>query len=564
MRKIWKVYETDLRRQVILCSELGISPLFAQILLNRDIVTPEQAQMALFGGLDSCHDPLLMKDMEKSVSRIKHAIARNEKILVYGDYDVDGVTATSLLSYTLGDLRADHEIFIPNRMEEGYGLNVKAVTLAKERGVGLIITVDCGINSFEEVRYANECGIDIIITDHHEIRGHDVPPAYAVIDACQADCRYPFKDLAGVGVAYKLARVLMEGREDMADAHLDLVALGTVADVAPLTGENRILVKEGLKRLKNTAKCGLEALMRSARIRSENITSTHISFMLGPRINAVGRVSSATIALDLLMCRDKAGACEIAEILERENRNRQAMQKDLFKEAVELIKTEVDLEKNKSIVLAGESWHKGVLGIVASKIAEEYALPAIMISMEGEEGKGSGRSVEGFNLFEALKESESHLIDFGGHEAACGVKIRQKDLENFRKALDSAAGRHFDLRQDVPPEIKIDLNLPFSCIGVKLIRELEMLMPYGTGNAEPVFATSGLKVKNSPRDIGRGGFKFLATCGNLTCEAITFRKNSVVRPSAGSVIDLAYTPSLNVWGGIETIQMNIKDLRIVS
>jgi len=563
MKKVWKVCEANPRLQKVLCSELGVSPVFAQVLLNRNIRTPEQAQVFLFGELHSCHDPFLMKGMAESVSRIKKAVAENEKILIYGDYDVDGVTSTALLSYILDEMGADYDTFIPNRLEEGYGFNVRAVALARERGIGLIITVDCGINSFEEVQCASDHGIDVIITDHHEIKGDDLPPALAIIDAHQPDCGYPYKHLAGVGVVYKLARALMEGREHLADSHLDLVALGTIADIAPLNGENRILAKWGLKRLRETDKYGLKALMDVARISPEALSARHISFILGPRINAMGRVGSANVALDLFMCRDEVRARSIAEVLERENRNRQTIEKNLLSEVKRLTKEEIDIEKSGILVLAGEGWHPGVLGIVASKISEEYGLPAILITLKGGKGKGSGRSVEGFNLFEALKETTGHLIDFGGHEAACGIKIREDEVNSFRKTLNSVASRHFAERKAISPEIGIDLNVPFSHIGVKLIKELQMLMPYGQQNAEPVFSTNGIQVKNNPRNIGRDGFKFLATCGNLTCEVITFKKSKVAKPPRGSIINLAYTPYINTWEGIETVQLNIKDLQFV-
>ncbi len=564
MKKIWKVLEANPRLQKVLCSELGVSPIFAQLLVNRNIRTPEQAQMFLFGELRSCHDPFLLKGMAESVSRIKKAVAEKEKILIYGDYDVDGVTSTALLSYILDEMGADYDTFIPNRLEDGYGFNIRAVHLARERGIGLIITVDCGINSFKEVQCAGDYGIDVVITDHHEIKGDDVPPAFAIIDAHQPHCKYPYKHLAGVGVVYKLARALMEGREELADSHLDLVALGTIADIAPLDGENRILAKWGLKRLRETDKYGLKALMDVARISPEALASRHISFILGPRINAMGRVGSADVALDLFMCRDQAKARSIAEVLERENRNRQAIEKNLLSEVKRLTKEEIDIEESGVLVLAGDGWHPGVLGIVAAKISEEYGLPAILITMKDGKGKGSGRSVEGFNLFEALKETSSHLIDFGGHEAACGIKIRADEVDGFRKTLTSVARRHFAQGKAVSPAMEIDVNVPFSHIGVKLVKELQMLMPYGQQNAEPVFSTNGIQVKNNPRNIGRDGFKFLATCGNLTCEVITFRKRKVAKPPRGSIIDLAYTPHINRWEGIETIQLNVKDLQLVT
>ncbi|MFC1548590.1 single-stranded-DNA-specific exonuclease RecJ [Candidatus Omnitrophota bacterium] len=559
----WKICEANPRLQKVLSDALGVSPLFAQLLLNRDIKTPEEAQDFLFGELSSCPDPFLMKDMDRGVERIKRAIENKEKILIYGDYDVDGVTSTALLADVFARMGADFETFIPNRLEEGYGLNIRAVALARDKGVKLIVTVDCGINSVEEVECANNYGIDVVITDHHEVKSDHHPPAYAIIDPHQPDCPYPFNFLAGVGVAYKLAQALMQNDEEAAERYLDLVALGTVADVVPQLGENRILTKAGLKILRRTEKPGIKALMDVARINPEKLTCRHIGFGLGPRINAMGRVGSANVALDLLLCKDGTEANQIARTLDKENKNRQNIEKDILKEALERVNREIDLEEEKVIVLADEGWHPGVIGIVASRLTEEFSRPAILVAMDGDRGKGSGRGVEGFNLFEAIDRSSEHLIDFGGHEQACGVKILKENVDLFRKKMNEVADECLMEKEDMVPELKVDLHLPFSHVGVKLINELRMLMPYGPGNTEPVFSSNGIKVRNTPRDIGRSGFKFHAVCGNLTCEAVTFRKNDIKKPKTGDIINLAYTPSINSWDGIDSIQLNIKDLQIV-
>ncbi len=563
MDKNWKICEPDPRMQEKFCEELGITASFAQLLLNRGIRSSESARMFLFGDISSCYDPSLMKDLDKGVSRILSAVEKNEKILIYGDYDVDGVTSSALLAYILGNLKADYKVFIPNRLEDGYGMNVRAVAWAREHGVDLIITVDCGINSFNEVKCANDYGIDVIVTDHHELKDEVLPPAFAVIDPHRPDCDYPYKGLAGVGVAYKVARALMKGREHIVDEHLDLVALGTVADVSPMDGENRILVREGLKHLANTKKSGLKALMESAYIKPENLTCRHIGFGLAPRINAMGRVGSANMALDLLMSSDAQAARSIAQKLEQENKNRQAIEKDLLNEVSKQLDGQVSDSQNV-IVLAGEAWHVGVLGIVASRLSEKYDLPTILISIDGEKGKGSGRSAGGVNLFESINEVSSHLMTFGGHEAACGLKIKRDNIDDFRDALNTSVLNHISTDSDKNTDLKIDLNIPFSYIGVKLVNELKMLMPFGQGNIEPVFATNSIVVKNNPREVGRTGFKFLATCGNLTCEAITFKKDKVSKPRRGNGINLAYTPSINSCGGIDTIHLNIKDLQILS
>ncbi|MFH1395000.1 MAG: single-stranded-DNA-specific exonuclease RecJ [Candidatus Omnitrophota bacterium] len=557
-QKIWKVCDFNPRLQQVLSSELGISAIFAQLLVNRGIRTPEQAQMFLFGDISSCADSFRMKDMLRAVKRIKKAVETKEKILIYGDYDVDGLTSAALLSEILGYMGAKYETFIPNRLEEGYGLDVNAVKQFAAKGISLIITVDCGINSVDEIECANSFGIEVIVTDHHEIRG-ERPDAYAMINPHQSDCDYPFEQLAGVGVVYKLARALMEGKEDAVDKHLDLVALGTVADIVPLIGENRVLAKNGLKCLRRTRKPGLQALMDVAGVDPEKLGFRHIGFALAPRINAMGRIGSAEIALELLMCRDPDRACYLAKVLDKENKNRQNIEKKVLEHALKKTETELDLQKEKIIVLAEENWHVGVIGIVASRLTEEYKRPAILISLDGDKGKGSGRGVKGFNLFEAVSRAGDHLINFGGHKAACGIRIERDKVDMFRQSLNSA--QYFE-RDDMTPELMVDFNVPFSYVGPKLINELENLMPYGPGNNEPVFSTTGIIVKNTPRNIGKNGYKFLTKCGNLTYEAITFKKNEFLRPKAGDTINLAYTPSINTWGGYDSIQLNIRDLHI--
>ncbi|MFH1846919.1 MAG: single-stranded-DNA-specific exonuclease RecJ [Candidatus Omnitrophota bacterium] len=561
MARSWKIYETNLRLQNILSTALGISPVFAQLLINRDIRTPEQADEFLFGELSSCADSFLMKDMARAVTRIGRAIVEKEKILIYGDYDVDGVASTALLARVFDCLGASYETFIPNRLEDGYGLNIDAVQVFADKGIKLMVTVDCGINSVKEVEAANKRGMDVIITDHHVVKGDERPLAYAIINPHQPDCPYPFNSLAGVGVAYKLAKALLTGKEDIADNHLDLVALGTIADVVPLNGENRILAKNGLRKLRRPEKQGLKALMDVAGIDPERLTCRHVGFILGPRINAMGRIGSADKALELLMCADSEEALSIACMLDKENKNRQSIEKNILQQALERVKNEVDLDKDNIIVLADKDWHAGVIGIVASRLTEEYKKPAILISLDGDIGKGSGRSIAGFDLFEAINGAGEYLIGFGGHKQACGIKIEPDKIDMFREKINEQAEKARGEKETLVPDLQIDMCVPFSYINTKLITELNMLMPYGQNNAEPVFCTKGITVKNAPRSIGKNGFKFLAACGNLTCEAITFRSNEIKRPKAGDTIDLAYVPSINTWNGIDSIQLNIKDLK---
>ena len=564
MKNNWKVYRSNPRLGETISKELGITPYFAQVLINRGITKKEEAQDFLFGNLSACHDPFLMKDMDKAVYRIKQAVTNREKILIYGDYDVDGVTSTALLAIVLDRMGGEYETFIPNRLVEGYGMNIRAVAKAREDNVKLIITVDCGINSVKEVDIANKYGIDVVITDHHEVKIGEIPKAYAIVDPHQKECMYPFKFLAGVGVAYKLAKALLPDDEDFVDEQLDLVALGTVADVVPVLGENRLLIKQGLRKLRKAEKPGLKALMDIAGVDPEKVTTRSIGFGLAPRINAMGRVGSANGALELLLSKDYLDSKNLAQTLDDENKNRQAIEKNILKQVMERLKTEPSIENDNVIVLGDDDWHPGVLGIVASRITEEFLKPAILVAFEGDKGKGSGRSVEGFNLFEAINSAGDFLIDFGGHKAACGIKVKKEKFDDFKIELNKNALNYFQDKEETVPDLKIDLKIPFSHVGVKLIDEINMLMPYGSGNHEPVFCTSGIKVKTRPRDIGRNGVKFLGTCGTLTIEAITFKKNLIEIPKQGDMVDLVYAPSINSWNGIDSIQLNIKDLDIVS
>ncbi|MCK5451308.1 MAG: single-stranded-DNA-specific exonuclease RecJ [Candidatus Omnitrophica bacterium] len=560
---IWKLLETNPRIQHRLSESLGISPFFSQVLINRGITQPEDAQAFLFGDLSSCSDPFLMKDMDRAVTRIKQAIEKNEKILIYGDYDVDGITSSALLLDVFKTLGADCSTYIPHRVDDGYGLNLRAMKKAADDGVNLIVTVDCGVNSTEEIKYAVSRSIDVIVTDHHEVDKNSRPPAYAVVDPHQEACGYPYKYLAGVGVAYMLASALTGGDRAILEKQLDLVALGTIADVVPLTGENRILAKAGFKQLRNVTRPGLKALMEVARVDPEKVTCKSIGFSLAPRINAMGRIGSADVALELLMSKDDNRAREIATILDRENKNRQDIQKNILKQAIKKVESEIDLDKEEIIVLADNEWHPGVVGIVASRLTEEYSRPAILIAIDGNDGKGSGRSVVGFNLFEAIDKAGEHLLGFGGHKQACGIKIKKENIDVFRKSLNSFAKLSLVGDKTSDPELEIDMVLPFAHINAKLIKELDLLMPYGQGNSEPIFCAKEITVNNTPRNIGSNGFKFLSQCGTLTCETITFRKKHIQKPRVRDIIDLAFTPSINSWNGIDTVQLNIRDLQIV-
>lgn len=510
--------------------------------------------------LASCHDPFLFKDMDKAVSRIKEAISKKEKILVYGDYDVDGMTSVAVVYSALKALGAVVETYIPNRIEEGYGLNGAAIKRAHNNGVALIITVDCGITSFKEVEHAGALDIDVIITDHHEILEDRVPAALAVINALQSDCRYPFKHLAGVGIAYKLVKALYEGTPHFAEDFLDLVALGTVADIAQLLGENRTLTKHGLVELTTRSRTGLKALMDVAGLGTKDISSGHIGFVLGPRINAMGRTGSPQKALDLLLSDNAEEAATLARVLDTENRNRRKIESKILEEALAKVEREVNFKDHRVIVLAGENWHPGVIGIVASRISDLFYRPAIMISLDGKFGKGSGRSIEHFHLFEYLLRCKDYLAGFGGHEGACGITIEKDKIDGFREKINAEASKDVD-ESVFSEKLDVDMDLPLSSLSEDVIKEIDSLEPFGEENPRPVLVSRKLTIKDGPRPIGKKGFKIWVTDGQITCEAITFNKDKFKMPEAGQKADLAYMPSINDWQGVQSIQLELLDIK---
>ncbi len=560
MQKIWRIKPSDASIQKKIAAELKVSNVTAQLLANRGITDLKSAADFMGCSLASCHDPILMKDMEKAVGRIRRAISQKEKILIYGDYDVDGMTSVAMVYSALKGLGADASYYIPNRIEEGYGLNTGAIKRAHREGVNLIITVDCGITSFKEIDYAKSANIDVVVTDHHEILEGRIPNAYAVVNPLQKDCSYPFKHLAGVGIAYKLVKALYDGTTFFAEDFLDLVSLGTVADIAPLLGENRTLTKYGLGELNRRGRTGLKALMEVSGLNGKDISSGHIGFVLGPRINAMGRVGSPQKALDLLLSDDCDDALILAKVLNTENRNRQKIEARICEEAMSKLEREVNFKRHRVIVLASENWHPGVIGIVASRIADRYYRPTIIISLDGKLGKGSGRSIEHFHLFDYLLRCRDHLVGFGGHEAACGITIDKENIDAFREKINEEAAK--DSQEAVfSPKVDIEMDIPLNALSEEVIAEIESLSPFGTENPRPVLASRNLIVKDGPRQIGKNGFKIWVTDGHITCEAITFGRSKIDAPKNGARVDIAYTPSINEWQGVRSIQLEMHDIK---
>ena len=558
--KSWFVKKPDYRLQEVLSRELNISPIIAQVLINRGITDASSAIKFLKSDLNALHDPFLLKDMDKAVFRIREAIRKKEKILIYGDYDVDGITGVALLMLVLKNLGADVHYYIPHRVEEGYGLNREAIFNAHKTGVNLLISVDCGISAFEEVDYLNELGMDAVITDHHKPKDSLIPKAFAVINPLRDGCPYPFKYLAGVGVAFKLAQALYGGLDGLLQ-YLDLVSVGTVADVVPITGENRVIVQHGLSMLANTHSPGLKALMEVSGLKGKAITSTHVGFIMAPRINATGRIGSPDTAIKLLLSGEYERAVQFANILDEENRVRQRLEEKTLKEALSKIEQEVNFKEDRIIILNDADWHPGVTGIVASRIVDRFYRPTILIVIKDGIGKGSGRSIRNFPLFDALSQCGEFLEEYGGHEYAAGLVVSGEKLTGFKNALNGIA-RTILQDKDLIPRIEIDMEIPLGGLTEELIEDLEKLSPFGAGNPKPVFSSSDVSVKTFPKIMGRNTVKMWVTDGGTTCEAVGFNMaGNLTLPRRDEKISIAYSPSMNDWQGTSTMQLKIIDLK---
>lgn len=561
MRKLWKIKPPNLRLQKEFSRALEISAALSQILINRGASSIEEAQAFLDCDLAGLHEPFGLKGMRTAARRIKQAIARGEKIMVWGDYDIDGITACALLTSALKTMGAKVTHYLPNRLEEGYGLNQNGARAAKEKGVALLITVDCGICAHRQINYLKELGIDTIITDHHQPPQGELPTALAVINPLQKDCAYPYKYLAGVGLAAKLASALRDNQDEIISEHLDLIALGTIGDIVPLTGENRIFAKHGLLSFQQTKKLGLKALIEASGLADREITARHIGYILGPRINASGRLGSPEDSLKLLLAQSKEEADVLAQTLCRGNRRRQQLESQTLQEAIAQVERRINFKEHNIIVLAAPNWHQGVIGIVASRLAERYSRPTIMMSLEDDFGRGSGRSIGGFHLLEALASCKDLLEEYGGHRRACGVKLRKDKFEQFFQAINLVASKML-LPQDLIPALEIDLEIPLANLDLNLIKELETLAPFGADNPQPIICSSGLKVKSKPAIVSSNHLKIWVSDGELTCEAIGYNKGlSFPELKAGDRIDLAYSPSINNWQGDSSLQLKIEDLR---
>lgn len=506
-------------------------------------------------------DPLQMKGMAEAVARIRRACEHGEKILIHGDYDVDGVTAAAIMARTLTDLGASFETFLPDRADDGYGVSERAIREAASRGITVLITVDCGITAHEQLAAAKSLGVDTIVIDHHRIPSEGLPPAAVILNPLQPECAYPFKELSAGGLAFKFSQALIGPR---AIANLDLAALSTVGDVAPLNGENRIVVRHGLKQLSERATPGIKALSEAASIKARQMNTAHIGFMLGPRINAAGRMSSPQIALRLLMTESPREAESLARILEEENKTRQREERQVVKEAVAEVERTVNFNRDRVIVVGRRGWHAGVIGIVASRLVDRYHRPAVVIAFgEGNKGKGSGRSIKNFNLFLALQSCQEFFEAFGGHPQAAGLSIMEEHLAAFRRRINEYAAAEY------APEIFVrsvtaDLEIGLSEINARFIRELELFEPHGAGNPRPVFRTAGLHLKGKPQMLSPQTAKFWLTDGSVVFQAVWSDRAGEGFPAwLGKEIqaDVAYSVKAKMRDGIEEVSLEIKEIK---
>jgi single-stranded-DNA-specific exonuclease len=502
-RKRWKIKDVSDELSVQrLADSLNISPILARLLVLRNIMTFNEARQFFRPSLDSLHDPFLMDQMEEATTRVITALTENQKICIYGDYDVDGTCATALLYLFLKELYANVEFYIPRRLEEGYGLSTTAIDAVKEMGTNLMITVDCGITAIEETEYANELGMDVIICDHHQPK-EELPNAFAVLDPLKPGCNYPFKYLSGAGVAFKLAQGLCEriGKRGLPLKYLDLVALAGAADIVPIIDENRILVNEGLNQINLGPRPGIEALIELSKLKPGQLTSGQIVFTIAPRINAVGRLGDAERAVNLLIANNKKDALELAEVLETENYERRKIDVDTFEAAKEIVETQFDLDDELAIVLHDENWHPGVIGIVASRLVEKYYRPSVLLTTIDGVAKGSARSINGFNIYDALQKCEDLLLHFGGHQAAAGLALELDKIDEFRTRFNEILKTSIS-SDDLLQEISIDSKIKFSEITPKFLRILEQFSPFGPANLRPIFLAEDVHVVNAPRVVG--------------------------------------------------------------
>ena len=558
MNKKWQIYQSDYEKIKELQEKYNINKLLATILSNRGIIEEKQIKKFLDPKRTDFYNPFLMPDMESAVNRILKAIENNEKIIIYGDYDVDGITSVTVLKSFFQDRGIHVDEYIPNRLNEGYGLNKTAIEKISKQKYMLMITVDCGISAIEEIDYANQLGIETIVTDHHE-PGNELPKALAVVDAKRKENKYPCRNLAGVGVVFKLIQALsiklnLDEKEYL--KYLDIVCVGTISDIVPLEDENRVIVKLGLKLVSQTRNLGLREILKLSGY--QQIDSTTISFGVAPRINACGRMGHQEDALKLFTTKDINEVIKLAEKLNEYNKERQDIEKNIYNEAIEIIDKD-DLDKKNTIVVMGKNWHHGVIGIVSSKITEQYFKPSILLCEEDDYGKGSGRSIPGFDLYKALTECKDTIDKFGGHSMAVGINVKKEQFNEFRNKLEEIAKeQHIE---EIVPILNIDAQVELDEINKDMVNSLKELEPYGEGNKMPIFAFKNLRI-DSIRALSEGKhLKLTLKDKKNIVNAIGFNLGYLSSEyKIGDKIDVVGNLEINSFNGVDNLQINIKDI----
>lgn len=546
--------------------DFKIHPVIAGILQKRGIVTKSAIQKYFNPDLDNLYDPFLLSGMDKAVDRLMKALREGEHIVIYGDYDVDGVTSVSILYDSLFKLGGKVSFFIPDRLKEGYGLSKQGIGKALKRNSSLIITVDCGVTAIEEIDYANRFGIDVIVCDHHE-QGDGLPNAVAVLNPKLKDSKYPFKELAGCGVAYKLLQALetrLDYPGELARQYLDLVAIGTSADIVQLCDENRILVYHGLELINTRPRNGILALMESCGLRNRELTVSAIVFTLAPRINAVGRISNAKKAVHLLTTDSLQQGRNIAQILELENKTRKGIDETTLREAETLLKETIDTQENRILVLAKKNWHLGVIGIVASRLMEKYHRPAVLISVQNGIGKGSARSTTAFNVYNAFSSLSDLLESFGGHRFAAGLTILPENIQLFKQKLNKLALQEIE-QDEMISRLDIDAYIDLNQINAYFLQGLKKLAPFGPGNLRPVFASNNLELFGSTQIVGNNHLKLKVKQEGFVIDAIGYNLGSFAPElkEHNSRFNCAYVIEENKWSGQMTVQLRIKDFEVL-
>lgn len=563
--KRWIFRDADQGSVDRMARELSLQPLIARLLVQRGIDQPADASRFLSSTLSEIHDPFLLAGMAKAVDRLVHAVGNKERVCVYGDYDVDGVTSVALLTSFFRHIGLDCFYYIPNRLEEGYGLSAEGIQHAADLGASVIVTVDCGTTAVKEALLCASLGMDLIITDHHT-PGDVLPAAHALINPMQPGCPFPFKSLAGVGVAFNLL-IAFRGRlrerghfagneEPNLREYLDLVALGTVADIVPLLDENRIFVRHGLRELTTGSRTGIRALKKVSAV-DDNVDCGSVGFRLAPRLNAAGRLEDAALGVELLLCDDTAKAFAIAQQLDASNAMRQSLEQAMLRDVLDRVKANPGLRRKKSIVLASEKWHPGVVGIVASRIVDLYHRPTILISLQDGSGKGSGRSIPNFHLHDALKACSEHLLKFGGHKYAAGLSIDESTLEAFVDRFDSVASGLLT-PEDLKPQLLIDAVLTPDQITLETADMVASLGPFGMGNPTPVFAVRGALVEDR-RVLKERHLKLRLDCCGRRLDAVGFNMAEI--GTFNGPVDAAFTMDINKWNGRSNVQLKLKDIR---